>query len=123
MPEENYRAVMADLGTLVHRALAAADEQADYWVHRRHLSPGDFDELSEITRCHAWSGGEDDLDRPGWRVLQGGVLPWWQDQAAVDDATRRRLRYLRTDALRHLAEQDLAWKPYPRSTALWVHQP
>ncbi|MDP9443748.1 MAG: hypothetical protein M3P83_05120 [Actinomycetota bacterium] len=114
---------MADLGTLLQRALAAADREADFWVHQRHLSPGDFDEVAEITRRHAWDGGEDDAERPGWRVLRGGVIGWWQQQAGVDDATRRRLRYLRTDALRHLIEQDLGWKPYPRSISLWVRKP
>ncbi len=114
---------MSNVGTLLHRALAAADEAGDYWVHARHLSRGDVDQLEALTHQYAWKHGEDDTDRPGWRVLRSGVISWWQDEADVDHATRRRLRYLRTDVLKALADRDQGWKPFPRSTPWWVRAP
>lgn len=75
--------------------------------------------LAISTHAHALDHAQTS-DDPSWLAFPGGILRWWQDEAALDDKEARRLHKFRSDLVDWLEERDMALREDPRASTLLV---
>ena len=113
---------MPPVADLLRRALQEGDEYGRTRIRSQHLSDEVFADLVKQTYQHAleYAVGEPSDE---WLIFREGIAPWWREAAGLtDEESRRLLPGLRTDVVKRLADQDLAYRQPPKSPLLYVRR-
>lgn len=107
------------VANLLHEALGIGDDLGLAQIRGRHL-PGDV-MAALVTQTHAYALAHAEADTSdGWLVFREGILPWWREAGDLTDHDEGRIFHLRTDVVKQLTDQGLAYRRHPRSTPLYV---
>jgi hypothetical protein len=106
---------------LLHEALRIGDDLGVTQIRGRHLPDDVMASLVKQTREYALAhAAADTCD--GWLVFREGFLPWWRKAGNLTDHDEGRIFHLRTDVVKQLTDQGLAYCRHPRSTPLYVRR-
>jgi hypothetical protein len=111
---------MRQITDLLREALRHGDEQGRTQIRGKHLPEDLFTDLAAHTHRHALEHAEGGAQ--GWLTFKDGIEGWWTRAGGLADGEFTRLYKLRSDVVRHLTEQGLAYRPNPRSTLLPVRR-
>jgi hypothetical protein len=110
---------MQSVADLLRRALREGDEQGRTLVRSQHLPDDVMADLAKQTHQYALEHAAGDSS-DGWLVCRDGFGRWWCEAAGLTQDEIERLYQLLTDVVKRLTEQDLAYRPHPHSTWLYV---
>ena len=110
---------MSTMADLLREVLRIGDESGVSYIRSTHVPEETFAKLAYLTHDHALVVGREG-NSAGERIYDGGIQPWWRDEADLSEREAARLFHLRSDVVAWLAEQGLASRSDPRSTPLHV---
>lgn len=111
---------MTTIADLLRKALQEGDQHGRTRIRRRLLPDAVFAELVEQTHRHALEHATGDGE---WLVFSDGIAPWWQEEADLTaEESRRLLPGLRTDVVKRLTDQELAYREPAKSPLLYVRR-
>jgi hypothetical protein len=111
---------MRQIGDLLREALRHGDEQGRTQIRSKHLPERLFTELAAQTHRYALEHAEDAGE--GWLTFKDGISGFWIRAGGLAPGEFNRLYMLRADVVKRLTEQELAYRPNPRSTLLHVRR-
>jgi hypothetical protein len=111
---------MRPVADLLREALRDADEQGRVQVNGGHLTDDAMADLVAQTYRYALEHADESSD--GWLVFRGGIASWWCQEADLPIGDFDRLYKLRTDVVKRLTDQRLAYRRSPRSVPLYVRR-
>ena len=112
---------MQPIATLLRGVLRIGDEQGRAQIRSQHLPDSVVADLVKQTHEYVLThAAEDSPD--GWLIFRGGIEPWWCEAANLTKGEFGRLFHLRTDVIKLLTKQGLAYRRHPRSTLLYVRR-
>jgi hypothetical protein len=112
---------MQPVADLLREALRNGDEQGRAQIRGQHLPEDLMADLVKQTYRYALEHASGD-PADGWLTFREGIEPWWREAADLTDDEFGRLFHLRTDVVRRLTEQRLAYRRHPRSVVLHVRR-
>ena len=60
--------------------------------------------------------------RDGWLIFKDGIYGWWTREGGLADSDFSRVFHLRTDVVKRLTDQGLAWRRHPQSVPCYVRR-
>ena len=111
---------MRSVADLLREALRHGDEQGRSLILGKHLPEGLFADLAAQTHRYALEHAEDAGD--GWLIFKDGIYGWWTREGGLADSDFSRVFHLRTDVVKRLMDQGLAWRRHPQSVPFYVRR-
>ncbi len=111
------------LTEILRGALERASAEGLLGVKTRHLSESELDELLAFCLDFLWEQRTDPSPIDGWWYSAGGIRPWWERVAGLDDREALSLRPLRTAAYDLLEERGLIVKGPGNNVPIHVAPP
>ena len=111
------------LAEILRTALTRATSEGLLGVKPRHLTEAELDELLAYCLDFLWERRTDPSPIEGWRYSAGGIRPWWEEVAGLDDREALSLRPLRTAVYDLLEERGLIVKGPGNNVPIHVAPP
>jgi hypothetical protein len=105
---------------LLREVLRIGDDQGRTQIRGRHLPAGVMADLVDQTHKYALVHATDADAPEGWLVYREGIAPWWRTAADLTDDEGYRIHNLRSDVVKQLTDQGLAYRRHSQSTPLYV---
>ena len=100
-----------DLEELLHAALTRATDAGRLGVKATDLTETELDDLLTLCVEFLWDKRTEPSPRiDGWWLSAGGIRPWWEKEAHLNEREALSLRSLRTEAYDLLEERGLIVK-------------
>ncbi len=111
------------LAEILRGALARATADGLLGVKRRHLTEPELDALLHYCLDFLWEQRTEPSPINGWRYSAGGIRPWWERAADLDEREALSLRPLRTEVYDLLEERGLIVKGPGNNVPIHVAPP
>lgn len=121
--EGGWQSGNVELEDLLRDALARATDAGRLGVKASDLTDAELDEL--LTRCldFLWEQRTEPSPIEGWWYSAGGIRPWWERQAHLNEREALSIRPLRTAAYDLLEERGLIVKGPGNNVPIHVAPP
>lgn len=112
-----------ELSDLLRGALARATEAGRTGVKSSDLTGVELDDLLAQCLNFLWERRTEPSEIDGWWLSAGGIRPWWEQQAHLNDREAMSIRPLRTVAYDLLEERGLIVKGPGNNVPIHVSPP
>jgi hypothetical protein len=122
-PAHTCHSSQVTLAEILRGALARATADGLLGVKRRHLTEPELDALLHYCLDFLWEQRTEPSPIDGWWYSAGGIRPWWERAADLDEREALSLRPLRTEVYDLLEERGLIVKGPGNNVPIHVAPP